>query len=196
MFLLHTLLTLTLLPHLALTAPPPLKPSIQIPRPFIYTHAPYTINYTSTTLHHQPGTTTTTHNFLTALEQALTHLQSLRTQAHALPSDPIPGNSFTFQVQLDRQAPQYRRSPRSIRFTMQGRFTLMLALALKYQEVGVALRGLLAYAEAERGQVTMCGWTVAELGPYADVWVARGRVDLIPYIAGERRGDGGILKFW
>ena len=79
---------------------------------------------------------------------------------------------------------------------MQGRFTLMPALALKYQEVGVALRGLLAYAEAERGQVTMCGWTVAELGPYADVWVARGRVDLIPYIAGEGGADGGILKFW
>ena len=60
----------------------------------------------------------------------------------------------------------------------------MPALALKYQEVGVALRGLLAYAEAGRRQVAMCGWTVAELGPYADVWVARGRVEMIPYIGG------------
>ena len=184
MFLLHTLLTLTLLPYLALTAPPPLASGIQIPRPFIYTHAPYTINYTSTTLHHHPGTSTTTHNFLTALEQALLHLESLRAQAHALPSDPILGNSFTYEVQLDRQAPQYRRNPRSIRFTMQGRFTLMPALALKYQEVGVALRGLLAYAEAGRGQVTMCGWTAADLGPFADIWVARGRVELIAYIVG------------
>ena len=184
MFLPYTLVTIILLPNLVLTAPPPLAPSVQVRQPFIYTHAPYTINYTSTTPPHQPGTTTTTHNFLTALEQALTHLQSLRTQAHALPSDPIPGNSFTFQVQLDRQAPQYRRTPRSIRFTMQGRFTLMPALALKYQEVGVALRGLLAYAEAGRGQVAMCGWTVAELGPYADVWVARGRVEMMPYIGG------------
>ncbi|KAI4092010.1 MAG: hypothetical protein LQ339_008014 [Xanthoria mediterranea] len=148
MFLLYTLLIATLLLNLALTAPPPPKPIIQIPHPFIYTHAPYTLNYTSTTLHHQPGTTTSTHNFLTALEQALLHLQSLRAQAHALPSDPIPGNSFTYEVELDRQAPQYRRNPRSIRFTMQGHFTLMPALALKYQEVSVALRGLLAYAEA------------------------------------------------
>ncbi|CAL8584121.1 hypothetical protein XPA_009726 [Xanthoria parietina] len=94
MFLPYTLVTIILLPNLVLTAPPPLAPGVQVRQPFIYTHAPYTINYTSTTPPHQPGTTTTTHNFLTALEQALTHLESLRAQAHALPSDPIPGNSF------------------------------------------------------------------------------------------------------
>lgn len=78
---------------------------------------------------------------------------------------------------------------------MQGRFTLMPALALKYQEVSVALRGLLAYAEeAGRAGVVMCGWTVADLGPFADIWVARGRVELIAYIGGrdgEVTGRGG-----
>ncbi|KAL8686441.1 MAG: hypothetical protein Q9224_005446 [Gallowayella concinna] len=178
-----------ILPILALTISQPHQLSPRpnaFPQPFIFTRHPYTINYTHDPFQTTGGPTRPTtnhHNVITAVNNALTRLQNLRSQSGAIASDPIPTNTFTYEIELDRQPPIYLSHPRRIQFVIEGRFAMMPELGLKYQEVGVVLVGLLRYADlfAGRGRasVSMCRWEVGDLRSHPDVWIARGSMRLI-----------------
>ncbi|KAL8684218.1 MAG: hypothetical protein Q9218_008376, partial [Villophora microphyllina] len=131
----------TLILSLSLTLAQPIDPltlNDEWPQPYIFNRGYYMINYThnpfshGTTRHNYPVTTQP--NFVAGVNDALTYLQSLRASAHASALDPIPSNRFEYEVALRRQSPQYKFNPRKIKFTMEGRFALIPALALRYEE--------------------------------------------------------------
>ncbi|KAL8835321.1 MAG: hypothetical protein Q9176_006973 [Flavoplaca citrina] len=176
----YTYFLFSILPCLTLTSPSLLPPTTTpIPQPFIFTQSPYTVNYTHGPIGHRYHAYTAHHNFITAVNDALEHLQHQRAQAGARAPDPISGNRFVFEVYLDRQAARYSRRPRYARFEMEGRFEVMRELGLRFEEVGVALVGLLAYAELGRREVPVCEWVVGDLRSFPGIWVAKGRMRLV-----------------
>ncbi|KAL8833498.1 MAG: hypothetical protein Q9170_004243 [Blastenia crenularia] len=173
-----------LLPCLALPGSPPSSltaPSVDndFPQPFIFTRYPYTINYTHDPFGRPGVPITTPANFRAAVEQATAHLKSMRAQAGSLPYDPIPGNRFEVELELARPSQQHYDNPRKLRFEMEGRFTQVPALALRYVEVGITLLGLLDYVQLRAASTAMCTWEVGDLRSHPDIWIARGGVSLI-----------------
>ena len=77
---------------------------------------------------------------------------------------------------------------------MEGRFEVMPELGLRFEEVGVALLGLLAYTGLGRREVPVCEWVVGDLRSFPDVWVAKGRMRLvIPELDAVLEGDGDVV---
>lgn len=182
---------LTILPCLSLSLQQPnpldqlnpLDARPKFPQPFVFTAYPYVINYTHDTLggHHHP--VTSRNNFDLATYQAIETLQNKRTRAGANPADPIPANSFTFEVEIAKQGPMHSHNPRRLRYTVEGRPSMVGDLGLKYIEVGISLLGLEDFAAARdpftKGRVEMCTWTVADMRGDRHFWIAKGAVKII-----------------
>ena len=97
-------------------------------------------------------------NWLAAVSVATENIQALEVMARDDPEDPIPGNRFDFGTTLARPAPKHARQPeRSLKFELLG----IDDEPLTYEDVNVALLGLLNYAAVwDRGsksdEIRMC----------------------------------------
>ncbi|CAD6592201.1 MAG: hypothetical protein ASARMPREDX12_005882, partial [Alectoria sarmentosa] len=116
--------------------------SLSVPRRFQYKKGLYKVIYT------YPGAargspTVSPKNWRAAVSVATENIQALEVMARDDAEDPIPGNRFDFATTLAHPAPKHARQPeRSLKFELLGTDDEPLT----YEDVNVALLGLLNYA--------------------------------------------------